>query len=397
MKQGNINLPQIYKRNNKEYYLDPIREKLILITPEETVRQKVISYLINCLKVPKESIAVEQHLSHYGIKTQKRADIVVHKIGKDNVTYPICVIECKAENVYLDDYALNQLLEYCDLIEADYAILNNGIEQAGYKYDEEKKQYIEIDDIPTYPEMLKGQFMEIHRGELPPRIPFEQLESFLLNEFSSYEEGFYGYEISSQTPIKMAVPIFNFWECMLDTRVKLPVGKYELFELIEDYGVRMLSYGNGGGGIFYGPYRSFLVSVNGNVEFYSISVTTYSKTTNLDKVKTCICVAHDDEESTHHALQLVVDDNLQLIDDEITFYHNGRIAVGRKGSGKISELRQYVADRYPKIIDGNKFNLGKLRNNKLWRLDDPEVIEVIVNLISYAMIRDEYREYAKQR
>ena len=34
------NLPDIFKRDNKQYYLDPIRRKLILITPEETVRQK---------------------------------------------------------------------------------------------------------------------------------------------------------------------------------------------------------------------------------------------------------------------------------------------------------------------------------------------------------------------
>lgn len=45
---GNIDLskaklPPIYKRNRKDCYLDPIREKLIYITPEETVRQQVIS------------------------------------------------------------------------------------------------------------------------------------------------------------------------------------------------------------------------------------------------------------------------------------------------------------------------------------------------------------------
>ena len=41
----NQKLPPIYKRNGKDCYLDPIREKLIYITPEETVRQYIISYL----------------------------------------------------------------------------------------------------------------------------------------------------------------------------------------------------------------------------------------------------------------------------------------------------------------------------------------------------------------
>ena len=39
----NYSLPAVYKRHNKECYLDPVREKLIYITPEETVRQKMIS------------------------------------------------------------------------------------------------------------------------------------------------------------------------------------------------------------------------------------------------------------------------------------------------------------------------------------------------------------------
>lgn len=66
------------------------------------------------------------------------------------------------------------------------------------------------------------------------------------------------------------------------------------------------------------------------------------------------------------------------------------------GSGKIDELRRFVQDRYPKIISGKQFYLGSLVNDRLWRLDDPEVIHVIVNMISYAMVRDEYREYVKK-
>lgn len=60
-------LPQIYKRRGKDCYLDPVRQKLIYVTPEETVRQRIISYLINEIEVPKESIFVEKHLSHYHV------------------------------------------------------------------------------------------------------------------------------------------------------------------------------------------------------------------------------------------------------------------------------------------------------------------------------------------
>ena len=39
-------LPEVYNRHGKDCYLDPIRQKLIYITPEETVRQRMISYLV---------------------------------------------------------------------------------------------------------------------------------------------------------------------------------------------------------------------------------------------------------------------------------------------------------------------------------------------------------------
>lgn len=392
----NLELPPIYKRNGKKCYLDPIRKKLIYITPEETVRQRVIYYVLNYLKAPAENIAVEQHLAHYGLDTKKRADIVIHKRDGENISHPVAVIECKSEDVYLDDKARKQMLEYCDLIEADYAMMVNGIRQECYKYDEAKQEYIPIEKLPEYKDMLKGKYEEMEIGELPPRIPFEKLQAYLEEDFATYEEDFYGYEISKLTPMVQAVPMFNLWEALLDTRVKMPSRDYGLFKLIEDYGVRLITYGNAGGGKFYGPYRSFLVEVGGNTEFYSISFTTYCRSETPDNVKTCICIAHDDEKDAHHALQLVVEDNVVVNQDKVDFYHHGAITVGKYGRGKTADLRKFVTDRYPQIISDNKFFLGSITNNRLWRLDDPEVINVIVNMISYSIVREEYREFVKR-
>ena len=130
-------LPHKYVRNGKECYLDPIRKKLIYITPEETLRQKAISYLINELNVPKEAIRVEGNLTHYGIETKKRADIIVHAAD----TIPIAVIECKSGNVYIDDKVRNQVFEYCDLLGVDYAFIANPVVFACYRYSHEENQY----------------------------------------------------------------------------------------------------------------------------------------------------------------------------------------------------------------------------------------------------------------
>lgn len=116
-------LPEIYKRNGRDCYLDPIRKRLIYITPEETVRQRVISYLMKDLTVPAEMLQVEEHLSHYGIDSRGRADIVILGLNKEKNCVPITVIECKAESVMLDEKALIQALDYSDALGSIYTFI----------------------------------------------------------------------------------------------------------------------------------------------------------------------------------------------------------------------------------------------------------------------------------
>lgn len=392
----NQELPKIYVRNGRDCYLDPVRKKLIYITPEETVRQRMISYLINELKVPDYMILVEEHLSKYNISSNRRADIIVHGSAK-NTDYPVLIVECKAPEVFLDEKAHNQVFDYCDALGADYAVVCNGHEMFCYKYCEESDTYEEAVSAPTYEEMLSGKYVKKEIGELPERIPYEKFDEFLDKEFAGYPNEFYGDYISKSTPRPIAKAAYNLMEAFFDTRCCIPEGDYGLFRLIQDYGVRMLTYGNAGGGQFFSPYRSFLIEYRGNTEIVSFSFSTYGRSEKENgPIKTCMNVAHDNEKETHHALQLSFDDNVQVVNDMITFYHRGRIAVGNKGSGKIDELRMFVEERYPKIIDAKRFNLGILRNDHLWTLNQPDVIEVIINCIIYALIRDEYRIYVKQ-
>ena len=89
-------------------------------------------------------------------------------------------------------------------------------------------------------------------------------------------------------------------------------------------------------------------------------------------------------------MQLNIDKNLEIVGDKIKFFHDGRISKG-KSSLKVDGLRKLVAEKYPEIIYGKKFYLGTLTHDRLWYLDDEEVMNVVENLISYALIRDDYR------
>lgn len=383
-------LPPIYQRKNKDCYFDPIREKLIYITPEETVRQQVISYLINELKVPKRMIDVEVHLSHYGVKSKRRADILINKyVEEDNALVPLCVVECKAPGIMLGNSAQNQMMDYCDALVCDFSMITNGYDVQCYHYNEKTNSYDMIKELPMYLEQVKGMFTPAPEIAPPPRL----LHSELGKNWGAY----IGSEMGDSITEKLAIPMVNFWEGLIYNDHLLPQKKYENFEVVEDIGMRLLSYGNASGGVFQGPYRSFMIDYKGSTEIVSIGVSTYVSNAKPDIIKTSICVAIDNEKETHHSLQLVVEDNVSVDDNKVTFYHHGRIGISNKGSGKVSELRQFVAEQYPDIIDGNKFNLGTLVNDHLWNLDEPDMMKVVENMISYALVRDEYRNYVKNR
>ena len=385
-----MELPAIYKRNEKECYLDPVRKKLIYITPEETIRQRVVAYLLNVLKVPADMLIVESHLAHYKLNSKRRADIVIHAVNEEGLLYPIAIVECKAPGVGLGESVADQLCDYCNSLGADYAMMVNDAECFCFHYDSAKNQYIQINELPQYADMLDGMFQIRDLGDLPNRVSYEEIPQFMKENADEVSV-----DISPKTPKNLAYAAFNLWEGLLDTRHKMTAKKYELFTLVEDYGVRQLSYGNAGGGTFYGLYRSFIIDYNGNTEIVSIGISPYGSFSNPDVEKTALVVAIDTDDESHHALQLSLDDNLVQKGDIYTFYHHGRIAVGNKGSGKVSELMEFVSKRYPKIIDGKKFSLGSLEYNRDWNMDDLEVEEFIENLITYALIRDEYRKFVK--
>lgn len=382
-------LPKVYKRAGKECYLDPIRNKLIYVTPEETVRQRVIQYLLET-GCPNNMIDVEEHLSHYGVDSRRRADIVINAYTNDsNEFVPVMVIECKAPNVELDDRARNQVFDYADLLEVDFVVVTNGKHYLSYHYNSEANKYERIMDFPDYSELLSNTYHIMDFGEMPPRTEFDRLEEVIPSYLS--------YEIGENTPKELQVCMVNFVECLLDNEYRLPIKKYKLFKVIDDLGVRYTSYGNASGGIFTGLYRSFLVEHKKSTEIVSIGVSVYCTWARQDILKTAINVAVDNEKSSHHAIQLVVDDNCSFSSNTIHLYHHGKIAIGNIGSGKLEELRAYVKKEYPEIISGNKYYLGALTNDRLWRLDDKEVVKLIENLISYALIRDEYRDYKKSQ
>jgi hypothetical protein len=55
----------IYEVGGTKKYLCKVRKMLIHITPEETIRQSFLSYLINEIKIPENKILVVESIVHH--------------------------------------------------------------------------------------------------------------------------------------------------------------------------------------------------------------------------------------------------------------------------------------------------------------------------------------------
>jgi hypothetical protein len=107
---------------NKTEVYDAVRKQWLVLTPEEHVRQLLITYLTMALNYPASLIAVERGLS-FG-HTTLRFDVAVYNRDTHE---PWLLAECKSPDVPITDASLQQLLQYhSKLPTCRYWLLTNG-------------------------------------------------------------------------------------------------------------------------------------------------------------------------------------------------------------------------------------------------------------------------------
>jgi len=128
--------------NGKDQVFDPFRKIWVVLTPEEWVRQNILQYLVQSCKYPSSLIAVEKSIQ-LGELT-KRFDIVVYKNDS-----PWMIIECKEAKVKLDETTMLQILQYQQVLTAQYLFISNGHETLGAKIESGK-----LHALQNFPEYL---------------------------------------------------------------------------------------------------------------------------------------------------------------------------------------------------------------------------------------------------
>ena len=142
------------KVENKYYLNCIIRDKEILLKPEEIVRQLYTSKLLNHYKYPKNRIKFE-HAVHFGHEV-KSADIVIFDKNRPTVEY--IIVELKKPKLF---DGKKQLRGYCNATGAPIGVWTNGSQISHYNR-KDPNYFEDITDIPnldqTLEDILKERF-----------------------------------------------------------------------------------------------------------------------------------------------------------------------------------------------------------------------------------------------
>lgn len=111
------------KKNNRHIQIwDNFRQKFVALTPEEWVRQNLLTHLTNNLGYPKQLLSVEHTIELNTMK--RRCDAVIF----DKTLQPHVLLECKAPFVEIDADTYQQIWRYNLVFNAPHLILSNGIQ-----------------------------------------------------------------------------------------------------------------------------------------------------------------------------------------------------------------------------------------------------------------------------
>ncbi len=146
MKLPRLNFPKYsfrYKKSetNQTLIFDRVRKKWLVLTPEEWVRQNIISHLIENLGYPETVFKIETGL--YVHENKRRSDVLVYKNSK-----PFILIECKAYSIEISQDVLNQAMNYNTTYSCPFIILTNGKSHSVINVSEESIQL--MTHFPSY-------------------------------------------------------------------------------------------------------------------------------------------------------------------------------------------------------------------------------------------------------
>jgi hypothetical protein len=134
--------------DGQKYVVDPTRNVILKLLPEELVRQLFLQYLISTLKYSKNRIKSEFSIKLN--KMEKRCDIVIF----DQYAKPQIIVECKSTKIKITQQTFDQIAHYNMVLKVKYLIVTNGIETYCCINDYENNSYKFLDFIPNFEQIV---------------------------------------------------------------------------------------------------------------------------------------------------------------------------------------------------------------------------------------------------
>ncbi len=139
------------KRDDKGRIWSHVRQTWLHETPEERVRQEYLCALVNEYGYTLGQIAEEMAVVERG-SSKARADFLIWRSAQDRASglKPLIVVECKADNVTIDQTAYTQGSNYAQYTGARFFVTHNHRETKYFKVDHARMapNFDEIEDIP---------------------------------------------------------------------------------------------------------------------------------------------------------------------------------------------------------------------------------------------------------
>ena len=149
---ANSNAPLALRRNAKGEIFSPLRGKWLVDLPEERVRQEYVCTLVNEYGYSLDQMAEEISVAGKRGTAAAKADILIWRSAavKAAGERSFIVVECKADNVAIDQAVYSQGSHYAEYEHARFFVAHNNRQTKVFKVDLAKRapNYSEIQDLP---------------------------------------------------------------------------------------------------------------------------------------------------------------------------------------------------------------------------------------------------------
>ncbi len=146
-----LNLPAakltLTEQDGHTCVFDILRQRYVVLTPEEWVRQHFVHFLIKQKGYPAALLGNEISLAVGN--TRKRCDTVLY----DQQAHPRMIVEYKAPHIAVNQKVFDQISRYNMALHVDYLIVSNGLSHYCLRMNCGDGSYSFLPDIPSYEEL----------------------------------------------------------------------------------------------------------------------------------------------------------------------------------------------------------------------------------------------------